>query len=213
MNEIVVDGRAYTKASEDYLLEKLLLQHLGLDRVEQKKIVLSDMQLLTLKSWLVAITESTMPPGTYTCAEHGARNFAGGPMEVVFARGKKKNGEVVLWHEPLPWPGDWEKERVTVMAPPTVKLAKIDNDIVLTYSHITARFNKLQIEKLIDALNTRTLDEQLVVEFNGGKIEIEKFDENGSFRFETESPMSSLTTSFQHQEIAWMVETIETLTT
>ncbi len=62
LKRLVINERVYTKSSDDSELELLLLQHLGLDRVNDIKVELAENELLTLKSWLIKRTERDISP-------------------------------------------------------------------------------------------------------------------------------------------------------
>jgi hypothetical protein len=204
MKEIIVDGTVYTEHSEDSDLELLLLQHLGLDRVNDIQITLSDSDLLCLKSWLLRKTEDEVQPGNYSCIRFGIPGVDGGPMETVFARGKKKNGEALLWHDPLPWPVDWDEERSSVRGPSILEILKTENGIALQYDHIFAEFNEAQARHLLNLLNEierKPFAELHQVPFQNGELSIGNYDQHFSFEFETQTPFASLSTSFSKEVI------------
>lgn len=214
MNEIDVDGEVYTKDCKDEVLEQLLLQHLGLDFLYELKITLTDMQLLTLKSWLVEKTEREMSPGENKRIQHSVQEVTdGGPVETLFARGKKANGEVVLWHESLPWPDEWG-ERISVLQPDRLELEKDGSGIILTYSGFSLRFTKSQTEKLHDAIKSSFASSNsgatATAKCNKGMLEIQNLG-GKQFVLHFNQESHSFSTTFEKQSLEWIVDAIEKL--
>jgi len=104
LSEITVDGSTY-KASDDPLkLLAILRRHL--DQTLGDSLTLTDAQLFTLKSWLLEHAEH-MSPGKALWLEE---TINGATYKVVAAIGKVEDGNVIVWHEPLPWPFGFKNE-------------------------------------------------------------------------------------------------------
>lgn len=71
-----------------------------MDQTLSDSVLLSDIELFTLKSWLLAHAES-MSPGKAVWLEE---TVDGSTYKVVAAIGRTEDGSTIVWHEPLPWP-------------------------------------------------------------------------------------------------------------
>lgn len=213
LKSIVVNNKVYTKNSDDSDLEFLLLQHLGLDRVNDIKIQLAETELFTLKSWLIKRTESNTSPGTYKSVSHGIQGLNGGPMEIVFARGKALNGEVILWHEPCPWPKDWPKQQSIVSAPSALELIKIEDQLALRYDDIVGIFTAPEAFKFINILKLMKetdYDKPHKVQFSNGNLYIHIYATHVNFEFSILQPKSSsLSTSLDKIPLRAGIEDFE----
>lgn len=221
MNEIMVEGQVYTRDSKIQELELLLLQHLGLD--DSKKLELTDMQFLTLKSWILAITEADFNPGTFSFVQKPLNDSAdydelpdGCPLKVVYARGKSASGESSIWHEPLPWPDGWEPNRISEYQAATVSFEKNGTTIVMTYHGKDVRFGKTSIQKFIDALKQALQsDQEVKVRLQGGYIKMRReLHEDGpviAFNLSLTDPSHFSVTYIVDEEAKWMIEEIESL--
>ena len=194
LKRIVVNERVYTKNSNDSELEALLLQHLNIDRVSGSKIQLAETELLTLKAWLIKRTEADVSLGSYSSVAHGIPGLNGGPMEIVFARGKSLTGEVILWHEPCPWPRDWPKPQSVVRAPSALELVKTDGQLALRYDDTEGVLTAPEAFKFIEILKSMQeteYDEPHVVMFSNGSLAIRIFETHVNFEFEIRQPRRS----------------------
>ena len=104
LSEIRVDGRSYTASDDPLQLLAILRRHL--DPSLDDCISLSDLQLLTLKSWLLEHAEK-MSPGKALWLEETVN---GETYQVVAAIGKTEDGSTIVWHTPLPWPFGFKNE-------------------------------------------------------------------------------------------------------
>lgn len=102
--EINVDGTTYTAADAPLKLLGVLRRHL--DQTLHNSVFLKPQELLALKSWLLKHAEQ-MSPGKALWLQETSD---GETFRVVAAIGKTDDGEIIVWHEPLPWPFGFENE-------------------------------------------------------------------------------------------------------
>ena len=98
VSELNVGGCRYT--AEDDALKLLAVLRRHMDQTLNDSLWLTDEQLFTLKSWLLSHAEK-MSPGKALWLEE---TVDGVTYKVVAAIGKKEDGNIIVWHEPLPWP-------------------------------------------------------------------------------------------------------------
>jgi hypothetical protein len=206
MSKVIVNGSSYSKESESSELERLLTQHLGIDRINPEKIVLTDREFLMVKAWLIEQTEREMMPGSFSSIAHGIPGIDGGPMEVVFARGKTSSGEVILWHEPLPWPEDWGKEKVSLRAPSMLELVLVEGLLAIRYSGVIGVLTEAEAHKFVNYLKTMRqteYDNPHVVLFENGQLLMRIFESHVNFEFEMISPRrESLSSSLDKNSLS-----------
>lgn len=212
LDGIIVDGKVYTKDSDSSDLEQLLISHLGLDRINERAVGLTDAQLLLVKSWLLAQIENDMSAGEFSCVEHGIPGLNGGPMEVVFARGRTLNGQSFLWHEPLPWPEDWSKERISFVSPVLFEIYNSDSTVSVRYSRMTAEFDALQTKALIEVLKSvesSEVGEPIAASFVNGALEVRNYEDHVCFDFERTDFLNQVSTSLHKQQIGPIISGLE----
>lgn len=213
LKRLVIDEQIYTKNSDVSDLERLLLQHLGLDRVNDKKIELAESELLTLKSWLIEHTEESMAKGSYTWVEHGIPGLNGGPMEVVFARGQTKAGTVVLWHNPLPWPEDWDRPQHIIRKPSALEIAFTADSMILRWDHIEAVLGKPATKSFLEVLKCLTptsYKKPHEIPFQGGVLYLRISSDFVNFEFDVSSPRyASLCSSLSIEQIQKEIPDLE----
>lgn len=106
LSEIVVDQVTYTSKDEPLKLLMVLRRHLDESLEPPQRIMLSDGELLSLKSWLLMHAES-MRAGKAVWVEE---SVDGRIYKLVAAIGKTPDGSPIVWHPPLPWPFDFTNE-------------------------------------------------------------------------------------------------------
>jgi hypothetical protein len=106
LSEILVDNITYTAKDEPLKLLMVLRRHLDESLEKPQRLELSDLQLLTLKSWLLLHAES-MRAGKAVWVEESSDGII---YKLVAAIGKAPDGSPIVWHPPLPWPFDFTDE-------------------------------------------------------------------------------------------------------
>ena len=102
--EIFVDGSTYSATDPPLKLLGVLRRHL--DQTLHNSVSLKPNELLSLKSWLLAHAEQ-MSPGKALWLQETSD---GESLRVVAAIGKADDGSTIVWHEPLPWPFNFDSE-------------------------------------------------------------------------------------------------------
>lgn len=102
LSKITVEGTVYTASDEPLKLLSILRRHM--DQTLDDCIQLSNQELFALKGWLVKHAEQ-MQPGKALWLEE---TTDGSTYRVIAAIGKSEDGSIIVWHEPLPWPFDFQ---------------------------------------------------------------------------------------------------------
>jgi hypothetical protein len=104
-SKIIVGEKEYQSTDEPLKLLMVLRAHFERS-LERESTALNDVELLTLKSWLLMHAES-MQPGKAVWLEESQD---GQVYKLVAALGRAPDGQSIVWHPPLPWPFDFENE-------------------------------------------------------------------------------------------------------
>ena len=101
--KIIIGETEYQQTDEPLKLLMVLRSHFE-QALERDSCELSDIELLTLKSWLLLHAEK-MKPGKAVWLEE---THDGQVYKLVAALGRAPDGQSIVWHPPLPWPFDFE---------------------------------------------------------------------------------------------------------
>jgi len=102
-SELNIAGETYTANDPPLRLLEVLRRHLDKTLLSPESIDLSDVQVFTLKSWLLLHAEK-MRPGKAVWIEESTQDRN---SRLVVAIGKTDEGTPIVWHDPLPWPFDF----------------------------------------------------------------------------------------------------------
>lgn len=102
LNQLVIDDTTYTAETEPTELLQILLRHVDRERPIDNPLDLSDLEMLTLKSWLVSQAHR-MEPGQCSVIQQCVQVD---PPEYILeaAVGKLEDGAPFIWHSGQPWP-------------------------------------------------------------------------------------------------------------
>jgi hypothetical protein len=110
LSQIVVDAVTYTAKDEPLKLLMVLRRHLDESLNFPQRVMLSDTELFSLKSWLLMHAES-MRAGKAVWVEESVDGVV---YKLVAAIGKTPDGDPIVWHPPLPWPFDFTNESTKI---------------------------------------------------------------------------------------------------